>query len=290
MRILITGKGSFIGTHIKACFESFGYEADEADTLGNEWQEIDYSRYDSVVHVAAIVHQQAKDASEDLFRKVNTELPVKIARMAKENGVSQFIFLSTMGVYGRGKALSLSDSIIRADTPEAAVGGYGGSKLEAEKQLRLLDDESFKVAIVRPPNIYGPGCQGNYIPLFKKLALSLFVCPYAFAEIRQSMLYIDNLSELIRLITENRTSGVYLPQDDTAPNAVEMIRLIRKIHGKKTHESKFLGGCVRIVRMLPPVNNIYGGIMYDEAVSDSFDYRYRIVSFEAGMEKTFLSR
>ena len=227
MRILITGKGSFIGTHIKACFESFGYEADEADTLGNEWQEIDYSRYDSVVHVAAIVHQQAKDASEDLFRKVNTELPVKIARMAKENGVSQFIFLSTMGVYGIGYV-----------SPEAAVGGYGGSKLEAEKQLRLLDDESFKVAIVRPPNIYGPGCQGNYIPLFKKLALSLFVCPYAFAEIRQSMLYIDNLSELIRLITENRTSGVYLPQDDTAPNAVEMIRLIRKIHGKKTHESK----------------------------------------------------
>ena len=147
MRILITGRGSYIGTHIKTYLSSFGHTVDEADTIGDEWQKIDYSKYDAVVHVAAIVHQNAKSACEDAFRAVNTELPVKIARLAKESGVSQFVFLSTMGVYGVGKTLSASDSVIKSDTPLKAVGGYGGSKLEAEKQL--LEDGGIVPLLLR---------------------------------------------------------------------------------------------------------------------------------------------
>ncbi|MBQ7549652.1 MAG: NAD-dependent epimerase/dehydratase family protein [Clostridia bacterium] len=287
MRILITGKGSYIGTNIKSYLESFGHTAYEVDTVSDEWRNADFSRYDSVIHVAAIVHQNAKDASDELFNAVNTELPVKIARLAKESGVSQFVFLSTMGVYGVGKTLSASDSVIKSDTPLNAVGGYGGSKLEAEKQLRALEDDTFRLAIVRPPNVYGPGCGGNYIPLFRKLALMQFICPYAFTEIRQSMLYIDNLSELVRLIVENSSSGVFLPQDDVAPNTVEMIHTIRSVFRKKTHDSGFLGWFVKVFRRLSIIQKIYGGVMYDTAVSGCFDNKYQIVSFKQGMQKTF---
>lgn len=122
-----------------------------------------------------------------------------------------------MGVYGKEKTLKKAESIIRKDTCEAATGGYGGSKLRAERILKTLETEGFRVAVVRPPNVYGPGCRGNYIPLFKKLALSLPVCPYAYPEIKQSMLYIDNLSELIRLIICQREGGLFLPQDNMAP-------------------------------------------------------------------------
>ena len=287
MRILITGKGSYIGEHIKAHLESFDYSVDVADTMGEEWKTIDYSVYDSVVHVAAIVHNDAKVASEELFKKVNTDLPVGIAKLAKANGVDQFVFLSTMGVYVRGKTLSASESIIGADTIPNAVGAYGGSKLEAEKQLKALEREDFKVAIVRPPNVYGPGCRGNYIPLFKKLALKLLICPYAYADIRQSMLYIDNLSELIRLIIDNCSSGVFLPQDDVAPNTLEIIRLIRNTFGKKTLYSKFMGLLVRAMHSLSLVNKIYGGIQYDMKSSDCFDGKYRIVSFARGIALTY---
>ena len=289
MRILITGKGSYIGAHIKAHFKALGHEADEADTFGDEWQKIDYSRYDCVVHVAAIVHSDAKSASEELFRQVNTELPVRIARLAKQGGAAQFIFLSTMGVYGVGKTLSEVDSVIGADTPATAVGGYGGSKLAAEKLLRELEDGTFRVAVVRPPNIYGPGCRGNYVPLFRKLALLLPVCPRAYTDIRQSMLYIDNLSQLILLIAGEGASGTYLPQDDVAPNAVEMIRVIRGVCGKKTHESGLLGGAVRLFSRLPLIRKVYGGVRYDDAASDCFGGRYRIVSFADGMRMTFQS-
>lgn len=290
MRILITGKGSYIGSHIKAYFQNAGIEADEADTLGDEWMKADFSLYDTVVHVAAVVHQNAKNASENLFCKVNTELPLAIAEAAKSRGVSQFIFISTMGVYGKGKTLNAVDSIINRETPTAAVGGYGGSKLQAERLIKEIESDSFRVAIIRPPNVYGPGCRGNYIPLFRKLAMLTFFCPYAYTEIRQSMLYIDNLSELVRLIVVERSSGVYLPQDDVAPCAVEMIRLIRDICGKKTRESKLLGGLVKLFHRLPLINKIYGGIQYDPAVSDCFDYRYRTVGFTRGMERTLLGQ
>ena len=287
MKVLITGKGSYIGEHIRLHLESSGYAVDEADTMNDEWKKIDYTQYDSVVHVAAIVHNDAKSASEDLFQQVNTDLPVSIAKRAREGGVKQFVFLSTMGVYNRGKSLSQKGSIIYKDTMPDAVGAYGGSKLEAEKQLKEFENDRFKVAVVRPPNVYGPGCKGNYIPLFKKLALNLFICPYAYADIRQSMLYIDNLSELIKLIVEDYARGVFLPQDDVVPNTVEIIRLIRSIYGKKTHYSKLLGFCVKAFKKIPLVSKLYGGIQYDMKDSDCFDYKYQIVSFARGMELTY---
>lgn len=287
MEVLITGKGSYIGVRIKLHLESFGHTVDEVDTMNDQWMKIDFSRYDSIVHVAAIVHDGAKDASEELFKQVNSDLPVAIAKAAKENGVKQFVFMSTMGVFGRGKSLSKEESIVTKETVPNAVGGYGGSKLEAEKQLKKLQNDTFKVAIIRPPNVYGPGCKGNYIPLFKKLALKLFICPYAYDDIKQSMLYIDNLSELVRLIVEKNADDVYMPQDDFIPNTVEIIRIIRIIYGKKTHYSKLLGFFVKAFNKLPLINKIYGGIQYEESLSNCFDNQYQIVSFVRGMGLTY---
>lgn len=287
MKVLITGKGSYIGEHIKMHLESSGFQVDEVDTIGDDWKKIEYSQYDSIVHVAAIVHDSAKKASEEMFKKVNTDLPVSIARLAKDSGVKQFVFLSTMGVYGIGKTLSINESIIDEKTPLNAIGSYGGSKLEAEKQLKKLEDKSFRVGIVRPPNVYGPGCRGNYISLFKKLAMNIVIFPYAFTNIRQSMLYIDNLSELIKLIIIHRANGIFLPQDDYIPNTVDLIKIIRVVNGRKPHFSKFMGLFMKMFKIISVVKKIYGGVCYDKTVSDGFDNKYQIVSFAKGMELTY---
>ena len=287
MRVLIIGKRSYIGSNLKSHLEKHGCLADEADAENDEWKTVDYSAYDSVVHVAAIVHQNAKSADEALFNRVNTELPVEAARLAKSGGVSQFVFLSTMGVYGKNKSLKESDVIINAGTPENETSGYGGSKLRAEKILKTLETESFKVAVVRPPSVYGPGCKGNYIPLFKKLALLSWVFPFAFSDICQSMIYIDNLCELIRLIIEKKAGGLYLPQDDCAPSTVYLVHQIRDIFGKKTRYSKALGAVVRLCGGIQIVKKIYGGIQYDYSVSGCFDNKYQIVSFTDGLYATY---
>lgn len=290
MNVLITGKNSYIGNHIKAHLENSGHRADIADTFDNKWKETDFSIYDAIVHVAAIVHDNAKNASEELFEKVNTKLPIEIAECAKENGVGQFVFLSTMGVYGQGKSLNYDKGIISSNSKLSPISPYGKSKLDAEIKLNEMADDNFKVAIVRPPNVYGHGCNGNYIRLFKKLSDILMICPDAYTNIRQSMIYIDNLSELVKLIIEENSTGVFLPQDNYAPNTVELITIIRKLHGKKTIKSKFLGLALKLFKKVPIVTKIYGGVSYDMNVSDCFNSRYKIVPFEKGIELTYINK
>lgn len=286
MRILITGKGSYIGEHIRLYLDPFCHDIDEVDTIGDDWRLIDYSKYKAVIHVAAVVHNDAKKASEDLFKRINIDLPVQIAKLAKSNRVKQFVFLSSMAVYSQGKTLSKNDSIINHDTQPDATCGYGGSKLKAENLLQELEDDKFKVVIIRPPNVYGPGCRGNYIPLFKKLALKLYICPYAFSDIRQSMLYIDNLCELVRLILDTQSSGLFFPQDDIAPSTVELIKTIRGVYGKRTHYSRIFGFVVKICSNLSIIKKIYGGIQYKSELSNHFDSHYQIVKFITGIQNT----
>lgn len=287
MRVLITGKNSYIGEHIKSHLEHFGISVDEADTISNEWTKIDFNKYESVIHVAAIVHNDAKLASEKLFKRVNTDLPLQIAEQAKIAGVKSFVFISTMGVFGVGKTLDEKNSVIFKDTKEKPKDLYGISKFNAEKKLQNLNDDSFKIAILRPPNVYGPNCKGNYIRLFNKLANLMFVCPYAYENIRQSMIYIDNLSELIRLIIINNSSGIFMPQDDYIPNTIELISDIRTCNGKKFRKSKILGKLVSLFGWTSIVNKIYGGVQYDKNASDCFDNKYQIVSFDNGLELTY---
>src|SRR5699024_4004170 len=79
-------------------------------------------------------------------------------------------FLSTMSVYG------LNEGIINEHTPLKPKTHYGKSKLQAEERIKLLATDTFKVAIIRPPMIYGKGCKGNYQRL-RKLALMTPVFP-----------------------------------------------------------------------------------------------------------------
>ena len=99
MKVLIVGKDSYIGNHIDKWLSSKGMEVKQLDVLTNEWTTYDYSSFDSIVHVAGIVHRSDCEDWE-LYKRVNSDMPIQIAKMAKEQGVSQYIFFSTMGVYG----------------------------------------------------------------------------------------------------------------------------------------------------------------------------------------------
>lgn len=287
MKILIAGKDSYIGKHIRDFLTSYNHQASELDTLDDSWKTFDYSSFDAIVHVAAIVHESAKTASEELFKKVNTDLPYNIAVLAKKAGVKSFVFLSTMAVYGCDKRLP-KGNVIDENTELKPTTLYGKSKLEAEKMLLTLADDSFKVAFVRPPNVYGKDCPGNYMNIFKKIALKLPVFPYAYNYARQSMLYIDNLSNLVRLIIENSAGGIFHPQDDFIPSTNDLVEAILSAFNKKSHNSKFLGFFVKIFSFVGVVNKLYGGVSYENTLSDFFDNEYQIVSFQKGIYETFI--
>ena len=190
-KILITGKNSYIGMSFKNWLEqnySNEYEVESISLRNNLWKDKDFSRFDVVYHTAGVVHIKENKKNRELYYKVNRDLTFEVAKKAKKEGVKQFIFLSSMSVYG------LITGVIDENTPLSPNTSYGKSKFEAERLLLTLEDNNFKVAILRPPMVYGKGCKGNY-PKLAKLAKVLPVFPDI--QNKRSMIYIDYLNEFV---------------------------------------------------------------------------------------------
>lgn len=283
MKILIIGKNSYIGNHIDDWLSKYGHEVVQLDVLTDEWKTYDYSPYDAIVHVAGIVHQPNCQDWE-LYKSVNTDMPIAIAKMAKEQGVKQYVFFSTMGVYGLGK--KLVPNVVDEDTPLLAMGMYGKSKLMAEEGLMKLQNDSFHIVCVRPPSVYGKGCRGGYITGFTSIVRKFPVIPQAYENVKQSFIYIDNLSEFVRIAIEKRLNGAFCPQDDKAVSANELLETISKGIGKKYHSSRLLGLGIRSLSFLPLVKKAYGGVEYSKKLSTIENLNYVIIPFEEGMRRT----
>lgn len=269
-KILITGAGSYIGTsfenYINTNFPD-EYTVDTVDMIGGGWKEKDFSPYDAVFRVAGIAHSDNGKISpekEKLYYSVNTELTSAAAEKAKSDGVHQFIFMSSAIVYGNSAPIGKT-KIITADTPVSPANCYGDSKVQAEKRLKLFEDENFKVVILRPPMIYGKGSKGNY-PLLAKLALKLPFFPRVQNE--RSMLYIENLCEFVRLMIENEESGTFFPQNSEYSNTSELVEMIAAAHGKKI---KLVSGFTWLLKIMSHftalVNKAFGNLTYEKSIS-----------------------
>lgn len=292
MKALIIGKNSYIGNHIDEWISAKGWDVEQLDVLTPEWKTFDYSPYDTIIHVAGIVHRpDCKDWN--LYKSVNTDMPVAIAQNYKSSRNSkglkgQYVYFSTMGVYNAGK--KLTSSVVDENTPILVEGNslYGKSKAMAEQELSKLQDGKFDIAFVRPPSVYGKGCKGGYITGFKKIANLLPIIPRAYENACQSFIYIDNLSECVRLIAENHLSGAFCPQDDETPNANRLLEVICMGIGKKYHCSRLLGLCLQLISFVPLVKKAYGGIEYSRKLSDIPGQNYVVVPFEEGMKKSVM--
>ena len=158
-RILITAKHSYIGNSF-AEWTNGKYDIDFISCRTDEWKQSSFSVYDAILHVAGIAHIKESKDNIKLYYEVNRDLTIELAAKAKTDGVKQFIFLSSMSVYG------IESGTINKDTPTNPKNNYGISKIEAENQIKLLENDHFKITIIRPPMVYGMGCKGNYCLLY----------------------------------------------------------------------------------------------------------------------------
>lgn len=283
MNILIIGKHSYIGNHIDEWLTKYGHSVEQLDVLTEDWKTVNYSKHEAIVHVAGIVHHpDCKDW--ELYKHVNTDMPIGIATLAKAQGVKSYVFFSTMGVYGIGKMLR--PNMVDENTPLNSESLYGKSKRLAEEGLNQLDDGIFSVVSVRPPSVYGKGCKGGYITGFTSIARNLPVIPMAYTDVKQSFIYIDNLCEFVRLVIENHLHGGFCPQDEKSVSANELLGAICKGIGKKYRESVLLGLCLRLISFIPLVNKAYGGVEYSRSLSDVKGLNYIVVPFDEGMKRT----
>lgn len=286
-RILITGAGSYIGKSVKAWLERWqeDYRVETLSLRDNDWRARSFRDYDAVLHVAGIVHQaKSKEdpAQAELYDRVNHRLAVETAQKAKEEGVRQFIFMSTESVYGLTAPVGKVVTITK-DTPVHPVDNYGISKAKAEEELSALRGDTFKVAILRPPMIYGKGCKGNYQTL-AKLAKQLPVFPLV--DNQRSMLYIDNLSEFIRLIVEDEADGLFCPQNAEYVATSDMVNRIAHANGRGILMVRGFGWALKLLSpMTGMVNKAFGSLCYDRSLSD-YPKAYCVTDFAQSITET----
>lgn len=248
--------------------------------MGDNWKKTDYSQYDVVYHVAGIAHVNADPKMEPLYYKVNRDLTIAVAEHAKAAGVKQFIFMSSQIVFHESQ--SLKSEVLTKDTKENPNGFYGDSKLQAEIGLHKLEDENFKVCILRPCMIYGPNAKGNF-PRLAKLATKVpfFPCWHN----KRSMLYIDNLAEFVKQVMLRGLSGTFYPQNKEQADTVEIIRFFAKQAGHKVWISRIFNPLVWLGSfVLQPINKMFATYYYDPAMS-KMDFDYQQVSFEESLKR-----
>ena len=246
---------------------------------GNLWREFDFSEVGIIVHVAGLI--PGKNTRPEDFYRVNRDLTRELATKAKAEGVEQFLYLSSMSVYGIELSIEKGKGVVYANTPCAPKEDYGKSKFEAEEALRSLEDETFRVAIIRVPSLYNVG-RTAYLDRIKRFFDRYPRIPRAFEDRFKSILYTGNLYALIGLLIERNSRGIFCP-DDGKISAVDLYSAM--VPEKKT--SRIFGLAARIFKWRPRVKEYFGNCCYAEELTDLFGGAYRETDFRAAIRKIY---
>ena len=214
---------------------------------------------------------------EDLYYKVNRDLAIKTAEIAKANKVKQFIFMSSMIVYNS------KETRITSNTQPNPNNFYGLSKLQAEESLKKMQSEEFKVVIIRPPMIYGPNSKGNFPKL---ISLSIRTPIFPKYNNKRSMLYIDNLSNSIKYLIDNVSNGLFFPQNKEHVDTSEVIAETKKIIQKKIWFTRLLNPLIKILKnRINTLNKLFSDSYYDFDMSSNIIMN-SIVNFRDSLIRT----
>lgn len=281
-RVLITGANSFVGLSVEKWLHRTPEEfhVNTVDMLNDKWRDMDFSPYDCIFHVAGIAHVDPKPTMAPLYYRVNRDLAIEVAKKAKECRVKQFIYMSSRIVFHASK--SLRPEITFNETQPNPNDFYGDSKLQAEKGLTQLDDLGFKVVILRPCMIYGPGCKGNF-PKLVRLAQKTPVFPEWHN--KRSMLYIDNLCELVRQVILREERGIFHPQNSEFADTVEIVRFFAKVGNHRIWISRLFNPMVILGSLfIKQVPKMFADSYYVQEMS-KYSFDYQIVSFQDSLER-----
>jgi len=211
--VLITGASGFIGRNLCRCLKDSQIsfrpvvrrasikDDDSAVVVEDIHAVTDWSAalsgVTAVVHLAARVHVMQEHAQDPLavFRAVNVDGTLNLARQAAAAGVKRFVFLSSIKVNGEETG---DVPFHPSDTP-APVDPYSISKLEAERGLQEISRATgLEVVIIRPPLVYGREAGGNFARL-RRLAAKGWPLPLAAVHNKRSLIGVENLCDCIRV-------------------------------------------------------------------------------------------
>jgi len=240
--LLLTGSSGFVGTYFINKYKD-KYAIQTFSFLNDNFEALHVKGVDVVFHLSALVHQMG-GADEEEYERVNVTQTVELAKKAKRNGVRQFVFMSTVKVYGEESDVPYTETTTCKPEDE-----YGKSKLKAERELQKLEDENFIVSIVRTPIVYGYGVKAN-IKNLVSLVSKVPVLPFGGIENRRSMVFVGNLCHIVDVLIEKQMNGVFLAADEKPLSTTRLIELIADGLGKKVYLIKvpFFESLLKLVK------------------------------------------
>lgn len=258
INILLTGSSGYLGSEfIKAYSDK--YKISKFSLQLQKFEDINFYNINSILHCAGIVHQGNKASSES-YQDVNVNYPVHLAKLAKANGVKQFIFISSVAVYGTSQYI---DELSTCNP----CNDYGQCKLEAEKELLKLNDSNFLISIIRIPMIYGSQAPGN-IKAITKLVHWMPIIPLGNINNKRSFISIQNLVYCIHNILKQQKEGVFLLADDECISTSNLIKALIKNNKKKRIllNGKIIEFFIR--NFTPTIHNkLWGDLVIDASLS-----------------------
>lgn len=259
-KLLITGSNGFVGSYFINKYKD-KYDIKTFSFLNDDINNLDCTGVDVVFHLSALVHQMGGASAEE-YERVNVVQTLELAKKAKENSVGQFVFMSSVKVYGEE-----TDGVYTEESNCNPEDEYGKSKLKAELELQKLEDKYFKVSIVRTPIVYGYGVKAN-IKNLVNLIKRVPVLPFGGIENRRSMVYVGNLCHLVDEVIKQKQSGIFLVSDDEAISTTKLIELIAKNLDKKIYLIKILL-FKTLLKLLKPsfYKRLYGSLEVDNTIT-----------------------
>lgn len=204
-RVLVTGASGFVGPHVVAALLQAGYRprlaqrkpqpvpaGAEAVLTGDLAAPVDWRAalegVDHVLHLAGLAHA-GPGLDEALYRRINTEATLELARAAEAAGISRFVYLSSI----KAMTDAFDGPPLTEDAQAAPGDAYGRSKLAAEQGLAVRD---LGWVALRPVLIYGPGVKANMAALLRLARLPVPL-PLGGLKAPRSLLAVENLASAI---------------------------------------------------------------------------------------------
>ena len=288
-KILVIGKNGYVSNCFKEYIGQFKneYTAELITARDGLWKKCDFSQYEAIFNTVGLTHNDARAGTEDQFMKLNSELAYDLAYKAKKEGVKTFVHMSSMIVYGNMSGLGQRRIITEKTIPDPSDSIYGRSKLAGEERIKQLADENFSVAVIRSPLIYGIKAPDNVKRLIQ-FAQKFPVFPNL--ENHISMIYDENLCELVRLIIENHSNGIFYPQQETAISTSQFVKDIAQASGHKIWMTKIFNPALRILsHKVGFVGKAFGNQEYEIVLSNVFDGAYRKFTYQESIYKIALN-